>query len=179
MKTWLKQISVLLIFILIISVIWWKCDPPEPDECSICVQLKAHAPCILNLSTGEVKELELYQPHYRKVGEIASEQTGGTFSFFYAAGLQGIKLTDPWYIELPVPQKGECIDKSHFCKNCRELLSEYNEGYVLLDLYDKTSPAVYAVTESLDLKIRCYEITVTAENDEEYKLLIKGKLNEE
>ena len=41
----------------------------------------------------------------KKVGEIAEEQTGGTFSFICPAGLQGIKLTDPWYIEIDTPKR--------------------------------------------------------------------------
>lgn len=92
MKTWRKRISILLLVIVAILAIWDVIAPPDPEECSICGHLKCHAPCILNLATGEIGELELYQPNLQKVGEVAEEQAGGTFSFICPAGLWGIIL---------------------------------------------------------------------------------------
>lgn len=105
MKTWLKRISLPLLIIAIL-LIRDVVTPPDPGDCSICGHLKCHAPCILNLATGEIGELGLYQPNFQEVGEIAEEQTGGTFSFIYPVGLQGIRLTEPWYIEVSVPMEG-------------------------------------------------------------------------
>ena len=44
---------------------------PEPDRCAICADLPRHAPCIVNLSTGELLELDMYEPHPTLVAEIA------------------------------------------------------------------------------------------------------------
>lgn len=161
MKTWLKRISIVLLITISILMIWDMAAPPDPEDCSICGHLKCHAPCILNLATGEIGEMELYQPHFRKVGEIAEDQTGGTFSFIYLAGLQGIRLTDPWYIEIDIPMEGEKKNNTFFCNMCRELLKEYEQGYVLLDLYDLENPVVYGFKEGAAYEMRCYQIAVT------------------
>ena len=35
-------------------------EVPEPERCSLCDDLSRHAPCIINLSTGEKLELDVY-----------------------------------------------------------------------------------------------------------------------
>lgn len=165
MKTWLKRISIVLLTAVAILIIWDVATPSDPGDCSICGHLKCHAPCVLNLATGEIGELELYQPHFRKVGEIAEEQTGGTFSFIYPAGLQGIRLTDPWYIEVDVPTEGDRKNNSFFCERCWKILDEYEDGYVLIDLYDLGNPVVYDIEDGATYKIRCYQIQITTERE--------------
>lgn len=166
MKTWLKRISIQLLAIIAILIIWNRVAPPDSDNCSICGHLKCHAPCILNLATGEIGELELYQPHFQKVGEIAEEQTGGTFSLIYTAGLPGIRLTDPWYIEVDLPMEGERKNLTFFCLSCRELLSKYKKGYILLDLYDLENPKLFNIEPGKVYEMRCYRIEVSEGSDE-------------
>lgn len=177
MKTWLKRISIVPLITIAILIIWDIASPPDPEDCSICGHLKCHAPCILNLATGEIGELELYQPHFRKVGEIAEEQTGGTFSFIYPAGLKGIRLTDPWYIEVDVPIGGERKNNALYCRKCRNSLAEYKHGYVLLDIYNIEMPVVFDLEKVEILELRCYRISVY-ENDERetFCLRINGTL---
>lgn len=178
MKMWLKRASITLFAIIAILSIWGVVAPPDPENCSICGHIKCHAPCLLNLSTGEIGELELYQPHELKVGEIAENQTGGTFSFIYSAGLQAIRLTEPWYIEITVPVKGERKDETHFCTQCRILLDSYTNGYVVLDIYESGSPQVYGIYENSNYDIRCYEVRVFNEGEDKAVVLrIDGKLN--
>lgn len=162
MKTWLKKISITLLLVAMILIVWNVVAPPASEDCSICGHLKCHAPCILNLATGEIGELELYQPHFQKVGEIAEEQTGGTFSFIYPAGLQGIRLTDPWYIEVAVPMEAGRKNISYFCKECRKLLDDYERGFVLIDIYDLQSPKIYDFQDGVTYEMRCYHIAITA-----------------
>lgn len=177
MKTWLNRFSVLLLTVIAIITVWDAATPPDSEDCSICGHLKCHAPCILNLATGEIGELELYQPHFRKVGEIAEKQTGGTFSFIYPAGLQGIRLTDPWYIEVDVPMEGERKNESHFCEKCRKLLDEYEQGYVLIDLYDLENPVIYDFADGATYEIRCYQIAIAAKwVKSEFHLRLDGLL---
>jgi len=119
LKIWLKRCSVFVL--VIVTIITWKMIlPPSQQECSLCGNPKRHAPCILNLATGEIGELELYQLHFSKAGEISHQQTGGTFSFIQAAGLTGIELTDPWYIEIVVPMKGERKNETLFLQELFE-----------------------------------------------------------
>lgn len=55
----------------------------EQKECCLCESFRYHAPCMVDLETGNVLELELYDPHPVMVAELAQEQySTGTFSFF-------------------------------------------------------------------------------------------------
>jgi len=177
LKTWQIIASVFcLLTIAIISVVN-AAGPVDSQDCSICGHLKCHAPCILNLATGEMGELELYMPHDQQVGEIAEDQSGGTFAFISAAGLQGIKLTDPWYIELEVPMVGNKKRISHYCDNCREHLEDYQSGFVLLDIYDLNNPIIYRIEDGASYEMRCYKIEISAnQEDQNYLLCVDGML---
>ena len=130
---------------------------------------ESKTPCSLffNLATGEIGELELFQPHFTKTGVISVTQTGGSFSFIYAAGLTGIKLTDPWYIEIVVPMKGERKNETLFCKNCLKKLENCDQGYVLMDVYDKRNPVILVLEDGAMYTVRCYQIGVSINQEKE------------
>ena len=59
-------------------------ESPEPEVCVLCRNgegAKIHAPCIVNLSTGEVAELSVYESHPTEPGEVSTELKKGYFSF--------------------------------------------------------------------------------------------------
>lgn len=150
-----------------------------PDRCPLCDFIKSHAPCIVNMKTGEVRELDLYTPHEKLVGEIAEEQTSSIFSFVSAAGAKGTKTTSPYIIEMDVPVIREPVFKYHFCRNCRKLLADQGGGYVLADLYVHGEPVVIPITDGMEQELRCYKITaVMNEEGDAYELTIKGTYEE-
>lgn len=153
-------------------------EVPEPERCSLCDDLSRHAPCIINLSTGEKLELDVYEPHPFLVGEIAEEQRGGYFSFVRGAGVEGYKLGAE-SVTITIPVKSDRLDQQYFCNNCRELLADYkNQGYALVDLKDTESPVVYAISADTKATFRCYEISVQEiKEDEKYEITIIGTLN--
>ena len=159
-----------LLTIAIISVVN-AVVPADSQDCSICGHLKCHAPCILNLTTGEIGELELYMPHDTEVGEIAEGQPGGTFGFISVAGLHGIKLTDPWYIELEVPMEGNKKRLSHYCDSCRKRLEDYQSGFVLLDVYDINNPIIYRIEDGASYEMRCYTIRISENQENDTAIL--------
>ena len=177
MKIWQIIASVLcLLTLAIISVVNAVVSAGSQD-CSICGYIKCHAPCILNLATGEMGELELYMPHDREVGEIAEEQPGGTFGFISAAGLHGIRQTDPWYIELEIPMVGNEKRISHYCDGCCKRLEYYQSGFVLLDVYDINNPIIYRIEDGASYEIRCYKIKISANREnQKYLLCVDGML---
>ena len=178
MKIWLKRISITLVIALTLCIAWQYLLPPSSKECSICRFIKSHAPCLLNLSTGEIGELALYEPHRTKVGELAEVQQGGTFGFFYVAGVKVTQTTSPWVLHIRVPMEGERIRKSHFCQKCRELLKEYNHGYILIDMYSKDAPTVYPILADTSYLVRCYSITVEPKHvREEFEITMEGTLD--
>ena len=171
MKTWQIIASVFcLLTIAIISVVN-AVVPAGSHNCSICGHIKCHAPCILNLATGEIGELELYMPQDTEAGELAEGQPGGTFGFISVAGLHGIKLTDPWYIELEVPMEGNRKRLSHYCDSCRKRLDDYQSGFVLLDVYNMNNPIIYRIEDGASYEMRCYKIEISANQEKESFLL--------
>lgn len=150
-------------------------ESPEPKQCSLCANLPCHAPCIINLSTGELLVLAVYEPHPFIVGELAEEQQHETFSLIRGAGVEGYKLSAE-SITIKVPMKAEKMNERHFCKSCRERLANCaSEGYALLDLKDTRDPIVYVIDTDLHILFRCYSIfTNKVEKDGTYEISIIG-----
>ena len=145
-----------------------------PDRCPLCDFIKSHAPCLVNVKTGEVEEMGLYTPHYKLVGEIAEVQNDSTFSLVDVAGARGTRLSSPWIMELDVPIISAPIIKYHFCWDCRKLLNGHN-GYVVADLYVHGEPVIYEIFDGMKLDIRCYTITAVKNADaDQYKFTLEG-----
>ncbi len=167
-------IAVILILICVISLT----PAPEPDHCAICDSIPFHAPALINLATGEVGELEIYEPHPFKVAELNEYQQGGTFSFLYVAGLHGYRDTANWETHITIPSDQNEYEDKYFCKTCRERLSQCKkQGYALVDLKDPRNPVIYEIHKDTNLTIRCYEITTgTTDTEGELELIILGTL---
>lgn len=168
-------------WIMIVCMVLSACgnEVPEPERCSLCDDLSRHAPCIINLSTGEKLELDVYEPHPFLVGEIAEEQRGGYFSFVRGAGVEGYKLGAE-SITITIPIKSAKMDEQFFCNTCRELLADHkNSGYVLVDLKDTDAPVIYGVGADDSYSFRCYDISIKElKDDEKYEITIIGTLND-
>ena len=168
---------ILCVALLVLLVACSTENIPEPERCFLCDDQPRHAPCIINLSTGELLELDVYEPHPFLVGEIAEEQRGGYFSFVRGAGVKGYKLGAESII-ITIPVKSDKMDQRYFCSSCRELLSNHtDQGYILADLHDPRKPVVYAIHPDIKVAFRYYEISVQeVKEDSEYELTINGTL---
>ena len=150
---------------------------PEPERCSVCDYIPSHAPCLVNLNTGEVGEIALYEPHYTLVGEIAEEQRGGYFRFMSVAGLQG-------YLDACVPEAHvtvsdgvEKYEEKYFCSTCRELLEPYAQcGFVLADLRNPETPTIYPVEVGTEFEVRCYKVEITETDNGELDISVVGSI---
>lgn len=174
----MKKIAIFLaIVIIFLAVIYHALPVSEPERCSLCDNLSCHAPCIVNLSTGELVELEIYDPRPYKVGEIAEEQPGGYFSFVCGAGLDG-HMVAAEYLTATISTRSESMNKEYFCNGCRSLLDDSKRcGYVLVDLKDPNAPILYTIEEGASFSIRCYEIEIGKNEDDTYELMIRGTFN--
>lgn len=171
----MKKVAIIWMILLAVLAGCSTVSISEPERCSLCADLPRHALCIINLSTGEKLELNLYEPHPFLVGEIAEEQPGGYFSFVRGAGIEGYKVGAE-YIVISVPVKSEKMDQQFFCADCRDRLAvNVNNGYALVDLYEPSEPIVYPINISTSFSVRCYSTSVQ-ENDEEdkYEITIVG-----
>ena len=155
----MRKIAKITVAIIAIAlVLWFAILYFGPDRCPLCDFIKSHAPCLVNVATGEVEEMALYTPHYQLVGEIAEEQNDSTFSFVTIAGARGTRVSSPWIMELDVPVAKEPLFKYHFCLDCRKLLAD-QAGYVIADLYVHGQPVVIPITDGMEQELRCYKIT--------------------
>lgn len=137
----------LLIVCIAILLVLSACsnEVSEPERCSLCAGLPYHAPCIINLSTGEMLELAVYEPHPFIAGELEEKQQRETFSFVRGAGVEGYKLSAESII-IKVPVNADEMEEKHFCNSCRERLADCkDQGYALLDLKDAKNPVVHKI----------------------------------
>ena len=173
----LKKLTIICVAILMLLSACSSNSIPEPERCSLCDDLSRHAPCIINLSTGEKLELDVYEPHPFRVGEIAEEQRGGYFSFVWGAGVEGYKLGAE-SVTITIPVKADRLDQQYFCNHCRNLLADYkNQGYALVDLKDSKCPVIYAINDGMKATFRCYKISVQEiKEDRKYEITIIGTL---
>ena len=136
-----------------------------PECCAVCENGEGrpyHAPVLVNLSTGEVGEMRIYDPDLpRSDFNIATIQHTGTFSFVHYAGLIGRKDTCSHTSSVEIPAELEPLCMEHFCRDCRAILAQTaTEGFVLLDLFGLEDIKAYAVVEGAEYTIRDYAVKV-------------------
>lgn len=175
----MKKAVILCIALLVTLSACWTNQNQEPDKCSLCDNLSCHAPCIVNLSTGEILELSVYEPHPFTAGALAEEQRTGYFAFIQGAGVSGHKLGGK-SVTVTIPTEAGGLIRQHFCTACLDLLADYaNRGYVLADLKDPKNPIIYSLSESTSFSFRCYDISIQEHKDaKEFVVTIIGTLEQ-
>lgn len=152
-------------------------DLPDPEQCALCSKgMRHHAPCLINLSTGQMGEMTVYTPHPSRQGEIApmEMQQTGTFNFQPCADLMAIRDTCTHACIITLPEERELINPALFCRECRQLLAEAGlEGYVILDLYDLDDVRAYPIQGEI---IRDYRISVTIRQARTIAFCVEGLL---
>ena len=133
----------------------------EPEYCAICDSIPHHAPCIVNLATGTIGELSVYEPHPAKVAELNEYQQGGTFSFLHIGGLWGYRDTANWETHISIPLCKTEYRKELFCYSCRERLKgNVALGFALLDMQMPEEASVFSIKPGEILEMRCYQIEI-------------------
>lgn len=106
---------------------------PEPEKCVICEGESYDAPCLLNVATG-------------KMDEMQGRLTPGLFHFIDCAGIFGAWDSDARSCRVCLPKETEKMDARTFCKACRGLIEENVPGiYAVLDLSVPEEPGIYPV----------------------------------
>ena len=173
-----RTILVSLTMVLLLSLVACSgVSVPEPERCSVCDYIPSHAPCLVNLNTGEVGEIAIYEPHHTLVGEIAEEQRGGYFSFMSVAGLRGYLDACVPEAHVTVPDEVEKYEEKYFCSTCRELLEPYAQcGFVLADLRKPETPTIYPVEVGTEFEVRCYKVSVIEDAEGELDITVLGTI---
>ena len=177
MNRWLKYFCAAVVIVAILFTMPFFFQ--EQKDCCLCNSFRYHAPCLIDLETGDLIELDLYFPHETKVAELASSQPKmETFMFVHLGNITGTKLTDSKVIEFGVP----IADKTNnpaLCKDCRELLQAgYKGRYILADLYDIENKELIPIVANTSIDLRCYEITMVENTEKnEINVTIQGTLD--
>lgn len=175
LKMWQKVVSAVLALVLIVvAVLFFN---REEKKCCLCSSFRFHAPCLVDLETGEMIELDLYFPHETKVAELADPQPEiETFSFVSLGSVKGTRLTGSKTIEIDVPVS----EKTAFpalCRECRNQIGGIFVGrYVLADLYNKEEKTLIPIDADLSMVLRCYEITAQEVEQGMVNIVIQGIL---
>ena len=165
-------IAVILILICMITIL----PASEPERCAICESIPCHAPCLINLETGEVGELTVYEPHPFKVAELNPYQQGGTFSFIYVAGINSYSDTANWETHITIPTNENEYEEKHFCKFCRERIAGHTDkGFLLLDLRTPENFGILSLDSEEIQTVRCYEVQ-TKQSLDEIEIVVHGTL---
>lgn len=178
LRIWLRNnYFPLIVPVFLILFVFCSCSLQAEEisfHCSICDGLPYHAPCVVNLSTGRILELSVYDNDPVRQGELAESQTSGYFSFTGSAGMVAMKDAGVscW---VNIPTSALDINTNLFCKTCLEELSmvSYN-GVVLADLYDPQTPQYYVIEVDAEYSLRCYEIHITQINESSVQITVNG-----
>lgn len=141
-------------------------------ECCLCNSTPLHAPVLVNLSTGEMLELAVYDADPFCPGELAEEQQTGYFTFVKGAGTSGYREGGK-YVKVTIPPANARANNRHFCKNCRDQLSDCN-GYAVVDLLAPSDLSIYPITAGM-VDLRCYTISIVAK-DLQYEITVIGSI---
>ena len=144
----------------------------ENKECCLCSSFRYHAPCLVDLKTGELIELRLYEDHPTLVAELSEEQShNGTFSFVRLNGVSGTRQTGPERVDLLVPT--EAILFPALCKDCRQQLPAGSVNrFVLADLHGMEEKNLIPIVPDTALSLRCYDITMEADAEKDGVVVI-------
>lgn len=152
-------------------------DLPDPERCALCGEGRRYqAPCLMNLSTGQMGEMRVYAYGPTEQGKLDPREArfSGTFNFQHCAGLTAIRDTCTHTCEITLPAERELMDPALFCKACRLLLAGAGlEGYVIVDLYDRDHIRAYPIRGET---IRDYRISTDSRKGGATDLYVTGLL---
>lgn len=165
MKRWLIVIAMALFCAITTFIITLLLYKPEPDFCALCHPAPYHAPCLVNITTGDITELDIYEAHAVKVGEVSPTQSGGYMRLSMAGGVFVNSSPDTQTANANIPIEPARLNRAEFCFDCRKLLSSAKTKYVLADMYDADNIIIYDIVDGLCCEMRCYEVHAEISSD--------------
>ena len=158
MKQWKKIVCIAAAMLVICAAIVFLSG--NRKECCLCNSPSYLAPCLVDLETGDILELNLDGPSatYDGNGQAGVE----TFSFIRFGNVTGTKQTAPNVITLKMPME----DKSRapgLCRNWRKLLPQgYDGRYAIADVDNRE---LFPMFVEAKIIIGSYQIETTHSNE--------------
>lgn len=176
MKMWQKILSGVLIIVVAAAAVL---GVSLGQKCCLCSSFRYHAPCLIDLETGKLIELDLYFPHESLVAELADPQPErGIFSFLSIGNVSGTKQTGPERIDLHVPDESTFFPA--LCKDCKKQIpSGYHSRYVFADLYGMEEKILIPIEADTAFSLRCYDVTIQTNTEKDgISVVIRGMLKD-
>ena len=139
---------------------------PELEQCAFHDMAgRHHAPAIINLATGEILEMRIYEPEPTRPWEINTYQRTGYFQIISGAGVQGYR-NGGLSCHVDLPRAGVTMDDGLFCRRCRLLLAVAEKrGFAILDLHDSEHIRPYAIIKGQEYEINGYTVSIEKGRD--------------
>lgn len=145
-------------------------DAPEPtDSCIICDYVETNHPCVVNLITGKMGEIVLYDTRLLDRTQInASKTEYGVMRSGAAASAHFFSFPDEHWADISIQREylfkySAEVAERYLCEDCIEKVRELSPktNFIFVDLYDKDNIAMYRLEDADDgISIRHYSITM-------------------
>lgn len=160
MKIWHKpyKFFVILLFLAFLTGgLFIYCTEDTPDRCALCADyIPYEAPVLLNLSTGEMVELQVFEP--------SDPKRTGFSRLICQAGVSGY-CDGGICCRVTIPEQKQPIKKEFYCRNCfTRLIETAEEGYVLLDFSAPGGFNVLPVARNSEYTMGDYAVSIFSEN---------------
>lgn len=180
LKTWLKRncdviLGILAGVVLFSGLICCRyATGGKTFRCYVCEGLRYHAPCLIDLSTGEILELSVYEKDPVRQGELAEDQTAGHFSFVVSGGMTAAKDAGRSCVAF-LPLETKEMNTVLFCENCKTAIADIqNQGVVLGDLYDLGNIQYFPVEKGTHYAFRDYQINMEETGSRQLRITVFG-----
>lgn len=139
-----------LVFCAMIMSLLASCGE-RASHCYLCQSIPYEAPCLVDLSTGDVAPLTVSEDNnavsFRILGDARIEQL-------------------PWETHATIPAEPQAVNANLFCEDCKALIAATtNGGYVVADLSDLNSVTLFPIVNQKAISIRDYDISAEADGN--------------
>lgn len=156
-------------------------DAPEPTgTCIICDYVETNHPCVVNLITGKMGEIVLYDTRLLDRTQInASKTEYGVMRSGAAASAHFYSFPDEHWADISIQREylfkySEDIAERYLCETCMEKVRELSPetNFIFVDLYDRDNIAMYRLEDADNgISIRHYNIIM--ERKSQYSVKMK------
>ena len=139
-----------LVFCAIIMSLLASCSG-QSSHCYLCQSIPYEAPCLVDLSTGDIAPLT-----------VSEGNDAVSFRILDDARIEQL----PWETHATIPAEPQPVNTDLFCEDCMTLIDATpNGGYILTDLRDLDSITLYPIENRKAISIRDYDISAEAEGN--------------
>ena len=179
-RKWFVGFAMLCVIAFVAGFVFYPYFPPDPAYCPFRnAKTPYNAPVLLDLSTGEMIELRVYQNDPARPGELApAQRTGYMQTIQFEDNQLVINGGQNCYITLPPPAKWKRMKRGLYCCDMRAEIERWaSKGYVVLDMKNHDDIAVFPISLSDEYEIGDYMVSFDYLYDGSVRVICVGLLD--